>query len=254
MQQQQQQLRNFNGGKMQHLFAVPREQKHRFYLPEFVSKEAEAALCSGKARFFLKIDGSCGALIREKGTWTLYQRYDDAKNRFKESGLPANHIPLPQDCENKADREGHHYSFRRLARPVPGSKLKGEDKWVAELYAALDVAKLDDLPDFNSVELVGPNYNRTPGVARNNLALHSEQVLEKAPPVLDSAEAWLLWLEKFFAPAGDAVLHEGLVLEHEGRWWKIRADNIASLAKLRKQYLPPASLKIVFQPADNIGN
>lgn len=234
----------FNGGKMQHLFQ--KDPKTRFYLPEFADETVGNALKAGEATLSIKIDGSCGAMIWEEESlsWVLYNRYDDTKGRFKGKPLPEDHIPLPEGG-NVADREGHSYSLRRLLRPEGGGKPKGEVVWTTDLYRRIrymDEKQLKALPRYNSIELVGKNYNRTPGVVGNNIALHSAQVLDKAPPALDTAKEWMAWMMQYLAPDLKSLRHEGLVVGYKGRWWKVRADNFAELAKLPKAYLPPVVL------------
>jgi len=233
----------FNCGKMEHIFTFSEDGKR--YLPQFASKEAEEALKSGK--FFIKVDGSCGALVREKEGWTLYNRFDDTKNKF-EGKAPDGFLPLPKG-ENQDKYQGHSYYLRKLRRPQLGEKLKGEDKFVSKLYAHLDNLEkrgvLADLPDFSSIELVGKNFNGTnlgPGQGENGITLHSAQILDISRELGSerpkNAELWLEWLVSFLEKEG-VLLHEGLVVENNGRWWKIRSEYIC---KGKKRYLPPILL------------
>lgn len=225
----------FNCGKMEHIFLFD----GKMYKPEFFSEEAAEAIAKG--RFFIKIDGSCGALIRNKeGVFEIYNRYDDSKGKF-EGKAPEGYLPLLEG-KNTGQYRGHNYYLRLLKRPdekAPGVKLNKEEKMILSLYKRLDELDLSHLPDFNSIELVGKNFNKTPGVEDNGIALHSDQEIRIAGlHRLKNAQDFLEFFSGFLMGRGDEIYYEGLVIEHEGRWWKIRTEHLVE-GKRVKAYDPP---------------
>lgn len=234
----------FTTGKMEHIFQFePMGKRNLKYTPNYTSDEAKEAL-NNFEKIYMKIDGSCGALIRTKDGWRIYNRFDDSKNKFK-GEVPEGYIALPQG--GNSDRyEGHRYYLRLLAVPVPpeGGKLKGEDAFVYLLYQRVfeleKNGELTNLPDFNSIELVGKNFNNTPGVVGNGIVLHSEQTIELPTQERPkSPEEWLKFLSTVFQPKESDICMEGVVLEYRGKWWKIRAEHICDG---KKAYLPPKLL------------
>jgi len=255
-EKQEKKLRNtrpvFTTGKMEHIFEFDQPGKKAMYLPKYTSQEAEEAMNSFE-RMYMKIDGSCGALIRnDKGEFDIYARFDDTKKKFRDDDgkftIPEGYLPLPEGG-NSAKYEGHRYYLRKLNRPVETDekgapiKLKGEDVFVAQLYKSLDEAdpqELSLLPDFNSIELVGKNYNQTPGVVGNGIALHSQQRLDIKFPEKQSPEEWLENLRTLME-SEEGIVMEGVVIEHKGTWWKIRADHLCKGNKKdRSKHVPPA--------------
>lgn len=91
------------------------------------------------------------------------------------------------------------------------------------------------------MELVGKNFNSTPGIENGNkIALHAEQVCEfKASPTATTAKEWLAQLAEFFGPE---MLHEGVVVEHKGKWWKIRAEHVLEKVPKKKAFVRPRTL------------
>jgi hypothetical protein len=105
---------------------------------------------------------------------------------------------------------------------------------------------LDEATDlvlpFYSVELVGPNFNRTANVPTNAIALHSAQEVEHkfGDHPLNPAECFSE-LSVYFADADRGSLRdEGLIVEHHGRYWKIHGYKFHP--DLAKNYRPPKML------------
>jgi hypothetical protein len=87
-------LMPFYGQKMLHLFemgTVSPESKKSCYVPEFTSQQAENAL-EEPAGIFIKLDGSCGMLVRSHNIWTLFTRIDLSLRKKSENVW--NHISI----------------------------------------------------------------------------------------------------------------------------------------------------------------
>lgn len=261
MSNQQEQKRDpmFNSGKMEHIFAFDKQGKNAVYKAEFSSDEAREAMNKSNSWFY-KIDGSCG-MVRynldkdEQGSvigWEIYQRFDDTKDKFK--GVPpAGYINLPKGVNSdqyESQGKTHSYYLRLLKRPVleEGKKLKGEDAFILPLYQRLEVMGLPKTGEFISVELVGKNFNNTPGVKGNDIAVHSHQkiLFVDLAPKFEDPKDWLKDLFEFFTRVDGRVRCEGIVLEYKGRWWKVRAEHvwpIFSQEKMVKNYEEPMYLR-----------
>lgn len=231
----------FNCGKMRHIFATERGKDSddaMTYLPQWFceeSKEALLAVAKGEAKVYRKIDGSCGALVRnpETGKFDIYQRFDDKKNKFLDgTAIPDGYIRLPAGENTKV--EGFETNLIQHCYYL--KKLNVTDKPVkinAPLFAALAKVEEDGKSvlekDFYSVELVGPNFNRTPGVETNGIAVHCFQTVSSDVvfPQLDDFDQWFAWFKEYFTNHRD----EGLIVEHKGRCWKIHGYKFVDLPK-----------------------
>jgi hypothetical protein len=234
----------FNGGKQGHIWKTEEKDGDiaKFYIAEWSCPEAQEAMKSlptGQAKIYRKIDGSCGAIIRgEDGKWNIYQRYDDKKDKFK-NGIPEGYIALPDGENTKvySYQEGHHthhhYYFRLINRV---QKSKGEQAIAKSLYNIMDNPELKLEKDYYSVELVGPNFNSTPGVDKNGICLHEAQIPDVYVPSFDTPEQWFVWMEYYFKNYRD----EGLIVCHNGRYWKIHGYKFCP--KLPKDYRKPILL------------
>ena len=213
------------------------------------AKEAMHAIRTGEAKVYIKIDGSCGALVREAdGSYTIYQRFDDKKNKFKNgTEIPEGYIAAPGGGNLGLYNGGgatHRYFLKKLSRKP---EAKFEKKIADPLYKIVDAAvegkRVPD-KDFVSVELVGENFNRTPGVVGNGIAVHSQQEFPWHIDPMDIPVQWLTWLKNHFAPGEGfvpvKVIYEGLIVEHMGRCWKIRSDKLWQGTP--KAYEPPVVL------------
>jgi hypothetical protein len=230
------------------------------YISEWFCPEAEEVakgLYDGSTRVYTKIDGSCGALIRgEDGRYEIWQRFDDKKNRFQNGEkIEPGYRKLPDvlgvDSGNPSVYRNtgittHRYYLKHLPRNPEG---KFEKRIAKELYGVLDqtIANLDR--DFYSVEIVGVNFNRTPGVEGNSIAVHSRQqtTLENLP-TCDTSQAGVKALQDYLrvyftrdVPEG-FLNAEGLIFEHQGVYWKVRSDKVTKVAEMKKAYKPPVLL------------
>lgn len=240
---------SFNGGKQGHIFKTEKDasggdsDNAMTYIAEWncpESKEAMFALRTGHAQARRKIDGSCGAIIRgPDGRWNIYQRFDDKKNRFKNgTEIPVGYIHLP-DGENtkvysyQAEHTHHRYYFKLLDRV---QKSKGEQSIVNSLYSVVDRDDVKLEKDYYSVELVGPNFNSTPGMSKNGIALHEAQEIAVKIPELDEPNDWFIWFKEYFKAHRD----EGLIISYKGRYWKIHGYKFCP--DLPKDYMLPVLL------------
>lgn len=200
---------------MEHIFKT--DENHR-YIPYPQSKEAEEALAEGT--FYVKIDGSNGCLFREEdGKWTLYSRYDDKKGRFTNTDLPNTIRELPEgknSSKYQSNEQTHSYYY--VLRPRPSEDQRGKlAKIDRELYRIIDSNReyLDSLEcKFITVELVGQKFGKTLGVEADcDIAIHSDQKI-------------LIFDRSFYGIRETCTdfFIEGLVVEHRGKWWKVRWD------------------------------
>lgn len=195
---------SFNGGKMEHIFAL----KDNLYTDEYVNPAAEAALRNGK--YFYKIDGANHMLNKKAdGTVRLYERYD-----AKDGICPANGVDLPTGMnasKYQSKQQCHTYYY------MPTWTKTGK---LSKIYDRLQVTaenKLaDEPPGYYSVEVVGRKFQRTPGVDSDGaLALHNEQAIgDRKFDNYQSIRTYLL----------EEICVEGLVIEHHARYWKVRSD------------------------------
>lgn len=200
----------FNGGKMPHIFVFDRDSKPPVYTDQFHSEEAAKALELGS--FFVKIDGSNGMLhlVSNDQAVTCYQRRDTKGKPF-----PPGSIPLP-DARNEATYEGHSYCYEPILRDVIGKKLQKRNAAILDLVERHREYLLSlNAKEWISVEWIGRQFNRTPGVPEEvGLAIHAQQRVEvDFPRTYDGLRDYL----------GTTAI-EGLIVEHEGYYWKVRSD------------------------------
>jgi hypothetical protein len=211
--------KSFNGGKMVHIFEFDNETK--LYAPHVASKSASEALENG--RLFYKIDGSNGMILIDRddnddngstssNTLLAFQRLDT-----RGRPVPDHCTPLPNG--NNADvYEGHSYCYEPILSDVPGKKSKKRN----EAMLAVVQKHADHLSslgrDAVSIEWVGQKFNKTPGVPQDvAIAIHSEQICEEQPidRSYEGVRSFLLGVDPPI---------EGLVIEFQGTYWKVRAD------------------------------
>lgn len=214
-------MKTFNGGKMTHIFKY--EGRPSLYTSEFDCEKAEEALKYGKA--YMKIDGSNGMLCVVNDKIQAYRR-QDIKGRdwqqlnFEFMGLPkgGNPVAVP----------GHAYVYRRIL--PEGSK--GE-KRLNELMLSLVEFNKEQLMEelvkcggMMTIEWVGKKFQRTPGVAADvGIVIHHLQEMEAVPRTFEE-------LRSFF----QRYRIEGVVIEHKGTFYKIRANMFDPQAKIE---VPP---------------
>jgi len=208
---------SFNNGKMEHIFQIDR--KTNLYKKEFTNQTAQKAFLNGTR--YIKIDGQSGAIWKRKeGDVVLLTRYDDRRNRFK-NGIHDGYISL-FDGGNPNTYCGHNYYYKIWERPATTAKNKGQPKILRELYSQLDSMKNIDqllgIRKFMSVEYVGEKFQKTLGILGNKFMIHSEQLVEKSSP-LGSAKSFE---EVKHAICSNVI--EGLVIEYEGIYYKIRQN------------------------------
>lgn len=186
----------FNGGKMYHIFKIV----NNLYINEFHSEEAKQAFLKGT--FYIKVDGANGYHL----DGVLYERYDDRKGKLDPDNLPEGIICIPEG-NNPSKYEGHSYYYSKLDKNTSSKKLK---KLYTQLYD-----KLDEEEEKNgTIELVGPNFQQTPGFTENMIINHTTLYFEFPH------ERTFENVKKFLLDG----FEEGIVIEHKGKYWKIRAN------------------------------
>lgn len=211
---------SFTCGKIPHIWKT----KNQMYIPEYTSNDAKTALDNlpkKKSKIFIKIDGSCGAIIKKDGKWTIYQRFFDEKNILKD------------DCKN------YIYTGKNRFYLKPLDKIGESEKniqIIEELYSSLNTTnkKLDK--DFYTIEIAGPNFNRTPGLDCNSIIFHEDQEIKMLVSVMDNCEDWFDFFRNFF----EEYPCEGLIICYKNYFYKIHAHKIDKL--FSKNYKPPNKL------------
>ena len=238
----------FNGGIMVHIFSTNLGKDRdpddaATYVDTWFSEETHEALTSPDSKFFVKIDGSCGMLVRDPkdGQWQIYQRYDDKKNKFEDGeSIPEGYMKVPVGVNPLSyqfthGRVKHSYYMKLLDRNPKG---KTETHIHRNLYAIVDARK-DLEGDYLSVELCGRNFNQTPGVGEFAIALHSAQTLVEPlrRPDADTVEGWKAVLVDYVT----RFPCEGIIVRHpNGKYYKILSRLLG--VDHKKQYLPPKCL------------
>ena len=265
-------ITTFNGGKMTHALKTTATDGHKEklnkddnenkedkvddmdpddalkYVDDWYSDTGREALVSPDARMYVKINGSCGMLVRDPQTneWVIYQRYDDKKNKFDDGkAMPVDHISVPGGAnplqyQYYHGRVKHKYYMRRLDRNAKG---KSEHRINTLLYQIVDRAvasgRLTPEDNYVSIELCGRNFNQTPGVDEIGIALHREQLLKEplVPPPENTVEAWKATLVQYVTK----YPCEGIVLRHpSGLYFKVLSRMLG--VDHKDQYLAPVLL------------
>jgi hypothetical protein len=196
----------FNGGKMVHIFSF--DEETHLYSPSFEFEAAKEALEKGK--LFYKIDGSNGLVQKGNDGLEAFQRLD-TRGRPPPEGC----VPLPAGS-NVDSYEGHSYYYEQIRMDVNGKKARKRNEEMLKVVQdhADHILKFGECV---SIEWVGQKFNKTPGVPHDvGIAIHSEQVCEE--PVERTFEGM-----KSFLLESDPPI-EGLVVEYEGFYGKIRGD------------------------------
>jgi len=219
----------FNGGKMRHYFEFDPNNTSRNPTYDLTKPSPYAGWTIRDAR--VKIDGACGMVkMGEDGRYHLYERQD-----VGEKGVPADqqdkYVPLPPgSCEqsySSTDPRGrekkHAYYFRRVQREEGEARSKNYKKVWEPLYAIVDRAQADGklVKPYYTCELVGPNFQRTPGVEVNGVALHEMQRrIELHVPTITVPVMMKVILTQ--GSIEGFILH--LVRGEEHAWVKVRSD------------------------------
>jgi hypothetical protein len=186
----------FNGGKQLHIFKI----SDNIYQNDFFSDESKEAF--EKGIYYIKIDGSNGYF--QDGL--LYERYDDRKGKLNPNELPEGYMTIPNG-ENSSYYEKHKYYYKLLNKNVTEKKLK---KMYNNLYS-----QVEDSMKNGSIEYIGPKYQATPGFTKDLFVFHRNLTIEISPQIrtYESLKEYLL-----------SGVMEGVVIEHKGKYWKIRAN------------------------------
>jgi len=199
---------------MVHIFEF--DDTTKLYTSNSFSEAAHEALLNG--RLYYKIDGSNGMLVRdrsgdeeESATFLAYQRLDT-----RGKPIPENCVALPAG-ENAESYEGHSYCYEPILANVDGKKARKRNQAMLATVEHFSEHLSGLHSDFVSIEWVGKKFNKTPGVPADiAIAIHSEQTCD------ENVERTYDGMRSFLLEADPPI--EGLVLEHEGIFWKIRAD------------------------------
>jgi hypothetical protein len=215
----------FNGGKMMHIFKADDTNPMAWaYFPEYCSDEAEQALKLG--RLFYKIDGSNGMIMVDRNgkddknpVLRAYERFDTRGKPF-----PENHVPIPDGLNDKRT-----YCYIPIDVNVHGKKAKQRNQAMLDVVEANADRILQHGQDFVSIEWVGKKFNGTPNVPHDvAVAIHDEQVCEE--PVERSFEG----LRSFLLEESDPPV-EGLVVEWQGKWWKVISKGFDRNCRFKKE-------------------
>lgn len=224
----------FNGGKMYHIFKPIGTRDSYQYDPTGTcsSPEAEEALLYGT--MYYKIDGSNGMIqvIRNENNlieFKLYQRYDTRGKKDDKSLTPnrnPNKVPLPAGL-NPNTYPGHSYFYDEIRIDNIPEKQKNLLKKHQTMH---NIVKnhANHLISFGrewiSIEWVGTKINQTPNVNDEvAIAIHEEQIVD--PNDVMNIDRTYEGIRKFLIEDCKDQPVEGLVFEHNGRYWKVISGN-----------------------------
>ncbi|CAB9520700.1 expressed unknown protein [Seminavis robusta] len=224
----------FNGGKMLHIFAFNDDNRKYETDGTFTNPAAEEALCHGT--LFYKIDGSNGMVqVVNDDTLKIYQRLD---TRGKE---PDNQlIPLP-DGKNATEYPGHSYYYNEILENVQGKRLIKRNRAMIDIVDRHRTTFLAFGQEWISVEWIGTMFNSTPNVPHPiAVAIHQEQRVEmeqhsteenggdangtKNGQSAPGIQRTYAGMRKFLIEDCAEQPVEGLIIEHEGVYWKVKSD------------------------------
>ena len=138
---------------------------------------------------------------------------------------PPHCISLPAG-RNMDTYDGHSYYYEPIRLDVAGKKAKKRNQEMIQImedHADYLLQIMDDTgTNFVSIEWVGTKFNKTPGVAHDvAMILHQDQLCDES--MERSYEGIKSYLLGYNAWSGHPPV-EGLVIEHNGVYWKLRAD------------------------------
>jgi hypothetical protein len=196
----------FNGGKMLHIFKLT----SNLYVDEFFNDAAKDALHNGK--YYVKVDGVNHMVLKNGTNIELYARYDDKKGKIDPQNLPYGVMALC-DGANPSEYKSlcqHHYYYKSC-QDITGKM----GKIYATLYKKI-YTYFKEKPDGHySIEVVGKKFQKTPGITSDaEICVHNDQLLDIKFQSYDNAKKYLL----------NDVCIEGVVIEHNGLYWKIRSN------------------------------
>jgi hypothetical protein len=234
----------FYGGKMMHSFKHEIRGKSERYSKSMYDGALKAIQCGN---WFYKIDGSNGLLIysEENNRYEIYRRFDDKKGKYDDGDLPDGLIRLPigkNTDQYGSESQLHRYYQSRIERPSANDSTKDAVMW-RNLYRQVDKAQEDGKlgEKYHSIELVGKNFSGTPKVEGVGIALHSAQVCPKPDAnTLETEESCY----EYFYTLFEKLNCEGIVVEYDGLYWKMKADcfRADSPFKLQKNCANPPIL------------
>jgi hypothetical protein len=227
----------FNSGKMEHIYQWKKKENPKdttHYTENFYNEEAKEALENGT--FYLKIDGSNGAIFKGKDEETgediiyLVERYDDRNDKLNKLSLSEIEekgiYPLPEGANKSVyctEEFTHHYYYKIIPKPESdgrGKKLKGDQLQRFQLYTILEKI-IRERPleyGYTSLEFVGTKFNQTPGIDQMcGIAIHEDLILPEQPPKeIRNFDG----MEQFCTQQ----TCEGFIVKHKDNYWKIRED------------------------------
>jgi hypothetical protein len=159
------QMYDFNGGKLYHIFTTQSDPKGRNlqYTSVFTSEHAREAFTNGST--LVKVDGECSALHKENGKWAFYWRRDNYKTRDGDII-----VPLPDGKQlNTYDQGGKDHFYQLLYCSPDFTTGKGKyisyvGKEIYEcIYRGVEDGHLPDPkdgggPEWITCELVGRKH------------------------------------------------------------------------------------------------
>jgi hypothetical protein len=208
----------FNGGKMRHLFEF--DDSFR-YKPDgrFSSSEAEQALLEGS--LYHKIDGSNGMvqvipLKDGRATLKVFERRDTRGKGHVVEGQKLTKLP---NGKNPDSYPKHTYYLLEVTKDVITKSLSKRNAAMLELVERHKDKLLSMDREWISVEWIGRKFQQTPGVPHDvAMAIHEDQVVEEEKLMIERS---FDGLKKYLLE--DCAEHpvEGLIVAHEGLYWKV---------------------------------
>jgi hypothetical protein len=229
----------FNGGKMEHIFKMVRINNNKnAYCEDFFSNEA-ARTALEQGRRYWKIDGACGMIRLCGDNGQLLEAYERQDTRGRPPGRDDGLlVPLPtganasayggeqgdEEEEATMNRPRHTYYMRKVVvTEKDGKKQRKLKQAMLDILTQNRDALVEAIRTHGSsegwlsVEWVGTKFQKTPGVeVPVALCLHCHQRVQ------EDAELPRTYQQVKDLLARTAV--EGIVIEHAGRFWKIRSN------------------------------
>ncbi|KAL3904102.1 MAG: hypothetical protein SGARI_005080 [Bacillariaceae sp.] len=204
----------FNGGKMKHIFSF---EKHA-YVSQFNSPEAEQALLNGN--MYYKIFGSNGMIQvlsagdGDPSNLRAYARYD-TREKPGDTTVDGKKLTKLPPGKNPDVYPGHSYYYAQVTKDdAHGPKMLDVVQRHGDRLRSIG-------KEWVSVEWVGTKFNRTPGVPHDvAMAIHQDQQVD---PDL-GIERSFTGLKKYLLEECADEPVEGLVIEHDGVYWKVKAE------------------------------
>jgi hypothetical protein len=223
------------GGKMYHIF----EHKNGIYSQNVnyeknnIQDEKEFLDIINLGKYYHKIDGGNGLLIYQDSDmrYYLFKRFDNKtfKSNNKSNIVIENTVEVPNKLNPSVyETNGCIHKYYQELVPREKERKNKLDQALILIYKDIDLAHksgrfMQDgkLIPVISVELVGPNYSKTPGVSVTTLAIHNEQIPNNLNLVeFNSNLQFYEFLKDYFSK----VTCEGLVICYKNKYYKILAN------------------------------